>query len=163
VGGTSRKHSVPYDSLWRHWRDHVTAEQKALLRFNDVPREQLVGRVAAEEIRVIDDLNFARNATLEALRATPPTDPEMRDRLVGRYHENIRIRGQLSGELAKSPFVQQITNIFMNDPGFLSFQERLFRVLRRFPEAFEAVAQEFEGFKAATLPALEHEEPYADP
>jgi hypothetical protein len=142
---TARKHSISYDALWRHWRKHLTQADKDRKRFGDAPTHKLKGMVAEESISVLKDLNFARHSILEALNATPPEDAHARATLAGRLHENARVRGQISGELSKSPLVQhQTNNFFMTDPNFAAFQADLARALGRFPDALAAVVELFE-------------------
>lgn len=157
----ARKYDLSYDSLWRHWRRHVTPEHKDRLRFGDAPAHKLKGMVVEAEISVLKDLNFARKSLIEALDVAPAEDANARGTLTGRLHENARIRGQMTGELSKSPLIQQNnTVVFMNSPEFVRFQADLIRVLGRFPEAREAVIAEFdrlEALESADLPALEHD------
>jgi hypothetical protein len=142
----ARKYSISYDSLWRHWRRHLTTEQKDRLRFGEAPAHKLRGMVAEEGISVLKDLNFARKSIIESLAAAPAQDGLGRATLAGRLHENARIRGLISGELSKSPLVQinNTQNVFTNDAGFVEFQQQLVSVLRRFPEARQAVLLEFQ-------------------
>lgn len=145
----ARRYELSYDALWRHWRRHVPQEHKDRLKFGDAPAHRLKGMVAEAEISVLKDLNFARHSLLEALAVAPAEDANARASLTGRVHENARIRGQLTGELSKSPLIQQNTvNVFMNSPEFVRFQGALLNVLRQFPEAREAVIAEFERLEA---------------
>jgi hypothetical protein len=159
----SRKHSVSYDALWRHWRGHVTPEQKDRLRFGEAPTNRLKGMVAEESISVLKDLNFARNSILEALDAAPKEDAHARGTLTGRLHENARIRGQISGELAKSPMVVN-NNIgtanFYDSSEYQRLRDGLRQLCRLHPEIMPALIEMLERLDAEpapqTLPALEH-------
>jgi hypothetical protein len=145
--GLARKYGVSYDSIWRHWRRHVTTEQKDRLKFGDAPVHKLKGMVAEEGISVLRDLNFARKSIIAALDATPKQDSHALATLAGRLHENARIRGLISGELSKSPLVQinnNTQNVFTNDAGFVEFQGELIAALRGFPDARRAVLLVFE-------------------
>lgn len=142
-----RKYSISYDALWRHWRRHLSVEQKDRLRFGDAPAHKLAGMVAEEGISVMRDLNFARKSIIESLAAAPAQDGHARATLAGRLHENARIRGLISGELSKSPLVQinnNTQNVFTNDAGFVEFQGELIAALRGFPDARRAVLLVFE-------------------
>ena len=142
-----RKYSISYDALWRHWRRHLSVEQKDRLRFGDAPAHKLAGMVAEEGISVMRDLNFARKSIIESLAAAPAQDGHARATLAGRLHENARIRGLISGELSKSPLVQinnNTQNVFTNDAGFVEFQGELIAALRGFPDARRAVLAVFE-------------------
>ncbi len=138
---TARKHAISYDALWRHWRKHLTQADKDRKRFGDAPTHKLRGMVAEESISVLKDLNYARHSILEALNATPP--------------EDARVRGQISGELSKSPLVQhQTNNFFLTDPNFAAFQTDLARALGRYPEALAAVVELFEKLEQSEAPLL---------
>jgi hypothetical protein len=160
---SARKYEVSYDCLWRHWRGHVSPEQKDRLRFGDAPAHKLKGMVAEEGISVLKDLNFARKSLIEALTVAPPQDANARSALTGRMHENARIRGTITGELARSPLVTQNTlNVFIDSPEFVTFQAQLMDALAPFPEAREAVIATFERLESEEtadirLPALEPE------
>jgi hypothetical protein len=148
-----RKYSISYDALWRHWRRHLSVEQKDRLRFGDAPAHKLAGMVAEEGISVMRDLNFARKSIIESLAAAPAQDGHARATLAGRLHENARIRGLISGELSKSPLVQinnnTQNNVFSNDAGFVEFQGELIAALRGFPDARRAVLDVFERLENA--------------
>jgi hypothetical protein len=155
----ARKHGISYDALWRHWRRHVTQEQKDRLRFGDAPAHKLKAMVADEGISVLKDLNFARLSLIESLEAAPKEDGHARATLSGRLHENARIRGQISGELARSPLVQNNSatyNISMQDsPEIEQLKADLVRALENHPAALLDVIAVFE--RAEALPALEHQ------
>jgi Psq-like protein len=143
----ARKYGVSYDSLWRHWRRHLSVEQKDRLKFGDAPVDKLRGMVAEEGISVLKDLNFARKSIIDALAAAPAQDGHATATLAGRLHENARIRGLISGELSKSPLVSitnNTQNVFTNDAGFVEFQGELIAALRGFPDARRAVLLVFE-------------------
>jgi hypothetical protein len=111
----------------------VSAEQKDRLRFGDAPAHKLAGIVAEEGISVLKDLNYARKSIIEALSVAPAQDANARSALTGRMHENARIRGTITGELAKSPLVQQNTlNVFINSSEFVTFQAQLMDALAPF-------------------------------
>jgi hypothetical protein len=160
---SARKHGVSYDCLWRHWRNHLSAEQKDRLRFGDAPAHKLKGMVAEEGISVLRDLNFTRKSLIDALTVAPAQDANARAVLAGRMHENARIRGSITGELARSPLVTQNTlNVFIDSPEFVTFQAALMDALAPYPAAREAVVAQFERLEAEEtaelrLPALEHE------
>lgn len=156
---TARKFKISYDSLWRHWRRHVSVEEKDRLRFGDAPAHRLKGMVAEEGISVLRDLNYARNSLLESLAVAQPQDAHARATLTGRLHENARIRGAVTGELAKSPLVTNTNVLIMNSAPMVELQAMLVQRLRPFPEAAKAV---LEGLRQLTerdqppaLPALE--------
>jgi hypothetical protein len=161
---SARKHGLSYDCLWRHWRRHVTPEQKDKLRFGDAPAHKLKGMVAEAEISVLKDLNFSRRSLIEALEATPAEDANARAALTGRLHENARIRGQISGELSKSSLITNNSlTVIMQSPALQEFLQGLAAKLRPFPDALRAVVvwletREAQALEAvsSTAPTLEH-------
>jgi hypothetical protein len=156
----ARKFGVSYDCLWRHYRRHLTQAEKDRLKFGDAPAHKLKGMVAEAEISVLRDLNFARQTIIEALEAVPAEDGHARATLTGRLHENARIRGQLSGDLSRSPLIQNnsTTYITMRDsPEIEQLKRDLVDVLQNHPAALADVIAVFERAEAAPLPALEHQ------
>jgi hypothetical protein len=144
--------------LWRHWRKHLTVEQKDRLKFGDAPAHRLKGMVAEAEISVLKDLNFARKSIIEALESAPAEDGHGRATLSGRLHENARIRGQLSGDLSRSPLIQNHTTNFIqmhDSPEIERLKHDLVDVLQNHPAALADVIAVFE--RAEALPALEHQ------
>lgn len=155
----ARKYKISYDSLWRHWRRHVTAAQKDRLRFGDAPTHALKGMVAAEGISVLKDLNYARMVIIEALEAAPKEDGNARAVLTGRLHENTRIRGQITGDLAKSPMVvnNHQTNITLRENSdYEQLKAELQITLDKHPDALIDVIRLFERIENQPSPALEH-------
>jgi IS5 family transposase len=157
---TARKYQLSYDSLWRHWTRHLTGAQKDRLKFGDAPAHKLKGMVAEAEISVLRDLNFARQTLIEALDAAPAEDAHGRATLTGRLHENARIRGQISGELSKSPLIMNQTNIGTANFGAPQDYERLRDALRQLgrehPEIMPKLIAMLERLDAEPLPAIEH-------
>jgi hypothetical protein len=155
----ARKYSISYDSLQRHWARHLTPAQKDRLKFGDAPAHKLKGMLAEAEISVLKDLNFARRSLLEALVAAPAEDAHARGTLTGRLHENTRIRGQLSGDLAKSPLISNTTiNNTLSIQGNAEVEQLkadIARVLDKHPAALMDVIAYFERLENPPL-ALEH-------
>jgi len=106
----------------------------------------MAARLSEESESVLDHLKSVR-AGLYALydAAVTAGDRTGGALLAGRLHENLGKMAQLTGQLAQSPLVQiNQQNVFINDPGFAQFQQQLIGVLRRYPEARNAVVAEFE-------------------
>ncbi len=159
----ARKYGVSYDCLWRHWHRHVHPEEKIRLRFGGEPIEKVREMIAESSSGVLGDLDYARKFIFETLMAVPIQDAHARSALTGRLHENARIRGMITGELANSPLIQNTTTInILQLPEFTTFQADLVRALSRFPEACNAVLAEFQRLENSVaslpaVPALEHQ------
>jgi hypothetical protein len=159
----SRKYRLSHHALSRHWAGHVSEERKANLVLGPVQRHALAARVAEESSSVIDQLRVVRAGLFQTYDAALTAGDRLSiASIAGRLHENMRIAGGITGELASSPLVQinnQTNNILINDPAFAAFQADLIRVLSRFPQARDAVLAEFERLEAvpSDLPALEHQ------
>jgi hypothetical protein len=150
AGGASHrsigaKFGLSHYAIGRHWANHVNAERKAALVLGPVTRAAMAARLSEESESVLDHLKSVR-AGLYALydAAVTAGDRTGGALLAGRLHENLGKMAQLTGQLAQSPLVQVQNNYFMADPGFMEFQQQLIAVLRRFPEARNAVVAEFE-------------------
>jgi len=153
----ARKYNINYDRLWRHWRGHVTPEQKDRLRFGDAPTHMLKGMVADAEISVLKDLDYARKSIVEALDITPREDANARGTLTGRLHENARIRGQITGELAKSPLlISNNLTVIMDRPEMREFLDDMARELARFPEAAKHMISWIEAKESQAIEAVGH-------
>lgn len=142
------------DSIHRHWSRHIDAKRKARLLVGPVQEQALRARIAEEASSVVDLLRATRAGLFESYDlALKISDLNAVAQLASKIHENLKIAGNISGELASSPLVQinnnQQNNIAMlESPDFVRFQARLIAVLRDYPEARNAVLAEFEKFDA---------------
>ncbi len=156
------KFGLSKDSIHRHWHSHCSDERKAALLLGPVQVQALAAKVAEESESVIDHHKATRAGLYQfyatALEAGDKTSGAM---LAGRLTEVNNAIARITGELSRSPLIQQNTiNLVMNSPEFVRFQADLIRVLARFPEAREAVIAEFDRLEAleqtVDQPALEH-------
>jgi len=162
----ARKYAVPYHGLQRHWKSHVDEERKARLVLGPVQVQALRARVAEENSSVIDNLKITRAGLFQSYEAAMKSaDLHAVATIAGRLHENLRLLASITGELASSPLVsinnnsQTNNNILVADSGFAAFQARLIAVLRKFPDARDAVIAEFQKLETpeAVAPKLTHE------
>ena len=165
VAGTSqrsiaRKYGLSKDAVSRHWLAHVTPERRAQLIMGPVQKMELESRVSEECSAVLDHHRATRSGLYTLFRAAL----EAGDRsggalLAGRLTEVNREISRLTGQLIDSPLITNNTvNVFVNDPGFMTFMNELAEVLGPYPEARRAVALKFEALEreAAPVPQLEH-------
>jgi transposase-like protein len=168
VRATARKFGMSEDALARHWRNHVSEEQRAGLVLGGqalAAQQSLAVQVAEANGSVLDNYLATRSAlwtrlvvelsgghsTVAAILATQIT----------RVNDSI---ARLTGELAASPLIQQ-TNIHVNltqHPDFLELMQDLAEALGPYPEARRAVFARIEQREVAPddeaepLPRLEH-------
>ena len=146
----AKRYGISKDSVHRHWTRHIDAKRKARLLVGPVQEQALRARIAEESSSVIDQLRATRAGLYESYDiALKMGDLNSVALLAGKIHENLRITGNITGELASSPLVQ-INNsqnhmiMLMENAEFTAFQARLVAVLRAYPEARMAVLAEFE-------------------
>lgn len=158
-----KKYSISKHSVSRHWSRHVDDERKARLLMGPVQRQALAARIAEENASVLDNLKIIRAGLYEAYDAALRAgDRNSIALLSGRLHENQRIVGGITGELANSPLIQHNTvNNFGASPEYV----RLLDALRQFgrkhpaimPELIEMIERlDAEPAPGQSLPALEH-------
>jgi hypothetical protein len=142
------KYGMSKDSVHRHWSRHIDAKRKARLLVGPVQEHTLRARLAEEGTSVVDQLRITRAGLFESYDiALKVSDLNAVAQLASKIHENLRIAGNITGELASSPLVQinnNQQNVMVESPDFVAFQARLVAVLREFPAARLAVLREFE-------------------
>ena len=158
-----KKYHISKDSVFRHWSRHVDDERKARLLMGPVQRQALAARIAEENASVLDNLKIIRAGLYEAYDAALRAgDRNSIALLSGRLHENQRIVGGITGELANSPLIQNNTiNNFHDSPEYTRLREGLKQFGRKHPEVMPALIEMIENLDkepapAQPLPALEH-------
>ena len=147
IRAIARKYSLPYHPLQRHWKSHVDDDRKARLLLGPVQRQALAARISEENSSVIDSLKVARSLLWESIdKAAAAADLHALSLLMGRLHENLRITGHITGELASSPLVSNTTNFLAieSSPYMADLRTMLIERLRAFPDAAHAVIQGLE-------------------
>ncbi|TGP55770.1 hypothetical protein EN868_11650 [Mesorhizobium sp. M2D.F.Ca.ET.225.01.1.1] len=156
------------DSLWRHMKNHVTEDEKAVM-LADVPIAEAAARAAEEGIALIDYLALIRSSLLQQVRlAATVNDRHGLAAVSGKALDCLREIGKLTGELkdigSRSVTVNQQFN-FLASPAFAELQQTLIRALQPYPQALAAVVgalQEIEAtpdpeaYKAIALPKGEY-------
>lgn len=154
IRAVSRKFSIAYDALNRHWKNHVDAERKANLVLGPVQRQALASRVAEESEGVLDHFKSIRAGLYQLYdNSLAASDGAIGAMLAGRLHENLNSMARLTGQLASSPLVQNTTNIFLL-PQFAEIQSVLMRSLAAHPAARADVIRAFRAMEQrASAPA----------
>jgi hypothetical protein len=142
AGGASqrsiaRKYRLSHYAISRHWSGHVSAERKANLVLGPVQRHALAARVAEESTSTIDQLRLVRVGLFRTYdTALTAGDSLSIASIAGRLHENLRITGGITGELASSPLIQQTTinNNLYTSPEYIRLRAGLLQLTREHPE-----------------------------
>jgi hypothetical protein len=128
------------DALWRHMKNHVTEDEKAIM-LADVPIAEAAARAAEEGVSLLDYLGLIRSSLLQQVRlAATVNDRHGLAAVSGKAIDCLREIGKLTGQLkdfgAHTVINQQIN--FMASPMFAQVQQTLIRSLQPYPEAMAA-------------------------
>ena len=130
------------DRLWRHMRQHVKPEMRAML-IADVPLSELAARAAAEGTSLLDHIRIVRTGLMNLFNvAASVGDGKTGAAVAGRLLELFRDLGELTGEMVRaSPVTNNFNtyNVFMASPFFIDLQTMLVERLRAHPEALASV------------------------
>jgi len=141
VRSVAHQFGVGYHSVWRHWRNHVSAEQRA--RYSMGPGatlEKLAKQVADENITLVDHYRIIRAQLYAGFDAASAAGDRLTlDRLAGRLHENLRDCARLTGEIQRGTFFVQNNIAITQDPGFAQAVAAIVCAVSPYPEARRAV------------------------
>lgn len=155
----SRKmRAMPYHSLWRHWRAHVSAEKKQMLVLGPCIAKNLAARVASENTSVLDNLKIVRAGLFYMYDAAlSANDLHAGALLAGKLCEVLSVTARLTGELATSPLVQNnVQNIVLGSTAaFAALQARLIRACAKHPAVRDAIIAELRSLESAHVTAPE--------
>ena len=134
----ARKFKVHRDSIWRHWKDHVSAELKTNYLAGPATIAELKERAVKEGGSILDYLGILRSVLMGAITASAEAQSAFTlATLSGRLVEVLREIGQLTGEIERlNPSVNVTTNIaFMSDQRMIELQSGLLTIARTHPAA----------------------------
>jgi hypothetical protein len=133
------------DIVWRHWRLHVSPEQKAELVCGPVQWAELVAKAASESVSLIDYLALVRSRLLKLfLAGTDAGELHHSSTIAGRLLEVLRFQGKITGELLQHVGAgTTITNniAIMQSPEYARLQSTIISALSPFPDARRAVIE----------------------
>jgi hypothetical protein len=159
------KFQISRDALHRHMHRHVS-EADRLQHISDVPVRELAQRAANEGVSLLDYFSIVRGILLQQFQLCASVNDRNGVAILGgRLTEILRAIGAASGEIMKSPLVQNINSInITNSPIFLDLQQMLIRRLANHPAALSEVIaglQELETRSSAprptAAPMIEHQ------
>jgi hypothetical protein len=139
----SRKFGPSRDSIFRHCRDHLSEDQRAMYVL-ETPLKDLAARASEEGVSVLEYLSIVRTTLLRQFQlAASCNDKNGTAVLAGKLTEVLRLIANISGEILKAPAIQNVTNsvTFINSPMFADLQQMLIRRLAGHPEAMAAVVE----------------------
>ena len=158
IKGAARKFAIDYHALHRHWRNHVSAEARAIYVAGTAAatKDELEQIIADESLGLVDHYRIVRGALYKGFSAAAELgDGNAVALLAGRLHENFRDCGRLTGELQRGPLLNIQNNILVN-PDYTRAIARIVGAVAPYPEAREAVIAALRDLDAgsASGPAL---------
>jgi hypothetical protein len=133
----ARKFKVHKDAVWRHWRDHVTADLKIQYLAGPATITELKERAVAEGGSILDYLSILRSVLMGAITASAEAQSAFTlAALSGRLVEVLKEIGKITGEIERlNPSINLTTNIaIMSDPRMIELQSGLLTIARSHPE-----------------------------
>jgi hypothetical protein len=149
------KFAVSRDSVWRHWRDHVSADLKISYLAGPAMIEQLKERARAEGGTVLDYLTVLRSLLMGALTSTSEVGSGfVLANLSGKLLDVLKEIGRITGEIERiSGGVNVTTNIaIMSDPRMIDLQTGLLTIARAHPQARSEIVKLLRTLDAGPLP-----------
>ena len=136
--------SVSKDSIWRHFRQHVSAESKAGYLVGAGRIAELVQIAAEENASIVDYLKLNRSILMGQLhRLAQANDANGVASISGRLLDTLKAIGQISGEIgdlaAKTTINIQHNTVILNSAPFTELTMGLLRVTAQHPEARKAI------------------------
>jgi hypothetical protein len=141
IKGAARKFAIDYHALRRHWRNHVSAEARAIYVAGAAAatKDELEQIIADESLGLVDHYRIVRGALYKGFSAAAELgDGNAVALLAGRLHENFRDCGRLTGELQRGPLLNIQNNVLVN-PDYTRAIARIVGAVAPYPEAREAV------------------------
>ena len=134
----ARKFKAHKDAIWRHWRDHVSADLKTSYLAGPATIAELKERAVAEGGSILDHLVILRSILMGAVTASAEAQSAFTlAALSGRLVEVLKEIGKLTGEIERlNPGINVTTNIaIMSDPRMIELQSGLLSIARAHPAA----------------------------
>ena len=153
----AKKFKVGRDILWRHWRDHVSAEMRAHYLAGPATIEMLREKAAEENLSVLDYLGIARSLLVGQMTASSDAGDAYRVAVLsGRLVEVLREIGRITGEVERlggAGVTINNTVAIMSDPRMIELQQGLLRIAREHPDARPTIVALLRGLDADPGPA----------
>jgi hypothetical protein len=137
----SQKYGVSEDSIFRHFKRHVSPEKRASY-IADAPLHELATKAAEQGVSLMDHLGIVRSRLMRLfLLATDMNDKNTAVNISRALLECLRDAGRLSGELLSVSQVNVTNNyaVLMQSPAFAQLQQMLVEALADEPAALRKV------------------------
>jgi hypothetical protein len=134
----ARKFKVHRDAIWRHHKDHLSADLKTAYLAGPATIAELKERAVAEGGSILDYLGILRSVLMGAITASAEAQSAFTlAALSGRLVEVLKEIGKLTGEIERlNPSVNVTTNIaILASPQFVELQTGLLMIARQHPGA----------------------------
>jgi hypothetical protein len=161
-GGSKRDVAAAFpplkpDSVWRHWTNHVSDEQKAALKTQfyrpGIPLEELIedtGTVLLNRLQ-----NYRAKLAWHMDSASDAGDHKTVATVAGQLLKLEELAAKANGDLVRHAGKRTVTHVHLS-PEWQSFQAAILTILRRHPAAYEDVVRVFrereEAERAKMLP-----------
>ena len=132
------KFKVHRDAVWRHWKDHVSADLKVQYLAGPATIAELKERAVAEGGSILDHLTILRSILMGAVTASAEANSAFTlSTLSGRLVEVLKAIGSITGEIERlNPSVSITNNVaIFSNPQFVELQVGLLQIARRHPGA----------------------------
>jgi hypothetical protein len=152
----ARKFKVHKDAVWRHWKDHVSADLKTFYLAGPATIAQLREKAAHEGGSILDHLAILRSILMGAITASAEAQSAtMLAMLSGRLIETLREIGKITGEIERlNPSINVTTNVaIMSDPRMIELQSGLLSIARAHPTVRGDIVALLRGLDAASAAA----------
>jgi hypothetical protein len=151
----AKKFDLDKDSIWRHWRNHVSAEMKAAYLAGPLQLEELAQKAADTGGSVLDHLQAVRVVLMSHLsNATEGGDGRTAALVAGKLTSVLEVIAKISGELgdlARSTTFHITNNVaLIESPAFARVQAAILRALAPHSAARMAVVEALQELDAET-------------
>jgi hypothetical protein len=129
----ARKFKVHKDAIWRHWKDHVSADLKTSYLAGPATIAELKDRAVAEGGSILDYLGILRSVLMGAITASAEAQSAFTlAALSGRLVEVLKEIGKITGEIERlNPSISITNNLaIMSDPRMIELQSGLLTIAR---------------------------------
>jgi hypothetical protein len=129
-----RKFKVHKDAVWRHWKEHVSADLKTSYLAGPATIAELKERAVAEGGSILDHLTILRSILMGAVTASAEAQSAFTlAALSGRLVEVLKEIGKLTGEIERLNPSLSITNnvAILSNPQFVELQVGLLQIARQ--------------------------------
>jgi len=134
----ARKFKVHKDAVWRHYKDHVSADRKINYLAGAGTIVALKERAVAEDASILDHLTILRSILMGAVTTAAEANSAFTlATLSGRLVEVLKEIGKITGEIERLNPSLSITNnvAIFSHPQFVELQVGLIQIARQNPGA----------------------------